>query len=107
VDRQSIDSQVDEDVREIDRRLRKVAKENSISTEDMQKVVRKVVRNDHVLALVTLKAEDELAREKKLESAEQQKRGAIIITDTPSVPKLTRFSRAKPSENCSSLAAWI
>jgi len=98
VDRQSIDSQVDEDVREIDRRLRKVAKENSISTEDMQKVVRKVVRNDHVLALVTLKAEDELAREKKLESAEQQKRGAIIITDTPSVPKLTR---AKARElNC-------
>ncbi|XP_017049833.1 uncharacterized protein LOC108093948 [Drosophila ficusphila] len=97
VDRQSLDSQLDEDAKEIDRRLRKVAKENSISTEDMQKVVRKVVRNDHVLALVTLKAEDELARE-KLESAEQQKRGAIIITDTPSVPKLTR---AKARElNC-------
>jgi len=97
VDRQSLDSQVDEDAKEIDRRLRKVAKKNSISAEDMQKVVRKVVRNDHVLALVTLKAEDELARE-KLESAEQQKRGAIIITDTPSVPKLTR---AKARElNC-------
>nr|XP_016999537.2 uncharacterized protein LOC108059025 [Drosophila takahashii] len=97
-DRQSLDSQVDEDAKEIDRRLRKVAKDNSISTEDMQKVVRKVVRNDHVLALVTLKAEDELAREKKQESAEQQKRGAIIITDTPSVPKLTR---AKARElNC-------
>ncbi|XP_017125281.1 uncharacterized protein LOC108144702 [Drosophila elegans] len=96
-ERHSLDSQVDEDVKEIDRRLRKVAKDNSISTEDMQKVVRKVVRNDHVLALVTLKAEDELARE-KLESAEQQKRGAIIITDTPSVPKLTR---AKARElNC-------
>ncbi|XP_043644198.1 uncharacterized protein LOC122613853 [Drosophila teissieri] len=89
VERQSLDSQVDEDAKEIDRRLRKVAKKNSISAEDMQKVVRKVVRNDHVLALVTLKAEDELARE-RLESAEQQKRGAIIITDTPSVPKLTR-----------------
>ncbi|XP_016988795.1 uncharacterized protein LOC108051259 [Drosophila rhopaloa] len=98
VDRQSLDSQVDEDAKEIDRRLRKVAKDNSISAEDMQKVVRKVVRNDHVLALVTLKAEDELAREKRVESAEQQKRGAIIITDTPSVPKLTR---AKARElNC-------
>lgn len=37
------------------------------------------------MALVTLKAEDELAREKR--EAEQR---AIIITDTPSVPKLTR-----------------
>lgn len=35
--------------------------------------------------MVTLKAEDELAREK--EQAEQR---AIIITDTPSIPKLTR-----------------
>ncbi|XP_017079177.1 uncharacterized protein LOC108113172 [Drosophila eugracilis] len=97
VDRKSPNSQLDEDAKEIDRRLRKVAKENSISTEDMQKVVRKVVRNDHVLALVTLKAEDELARE-RLESVEQQKRSAIIITDTPSVPKLTR---AKARElNC-------
>ncbi|XP_017024733.1 uncharacterized protein mute [Drosophila kikkawai] len=97
-ERQSLDSQVDEDAKEIDRRLRKVARDNSISSEDMHKVVRSVVRNDHVLALVTLKAEDELAREKKLETADQQKRGAIIITDTPSVPKLTR---AKARElNC-------
>ncbi|KAH8284640.1 hypothetical protein KR018_009506 [Drosophila ironensis] len=89
--RPSPNAQVDEDAKEIDRRLRKVARENCISSEDMHKVVRRVVRNDHVLALVTLKAEDELARERRsLESAEQQKRGAIIITDTPSVPKLTR-----------------
>ncbi|XP_020799449.1 uncharacterized protein LOC110177191 [Drosophila serrata] len=99
-ERQSLDSQVDEDAKEIDRRLRKVARDNSISSEDMHKVVRSVVRNDHVLALVTLKAEDELAREKKLEPADQHKRGAIIITDTPSVPKLTR---AKARElNCTS-----
>ncbi|XP_002016430.2 uncharacterized protein LOC6590417 [Drosophila persimilis] len=97
IDRNSLDSQVDDDAKEIDRRLRKVARDNSISSEDMHKVVRSVVRNDHVLALVTLKAEDEMARE-KLESAEQQKRGAIIITDTPSVAKLTR---AKARElNC-------
>ncbi|SPP74818.1 uncharacterized protein LOC117578540 [Drosophila guanche] len=97
IDRQSLDSQVDDDAKEIDRRLRKVARDNSISSEDMHKVVRSVVRNDHVLALVTLKAEDELARE-RLESTEQQKRGAIIITDTPSVAKLTR---AKARElNC-------
>ncbi|XP_022226226.2 uncharacterized protein LOC111076659 [Drosophila obscura] len=97
VDRQSLDSQVDDDAKEIDRRLRKVARDNSISSEDMHRVVRSVVRNDHVLALVTLKAEDELARE-RLESTEQQKRGAIIITDTPSVAKLTR---AKARElNC-------
>lgn len=100
-ERQSLDSQVDEDAKEIDRRLRKVARDNSISSEDMHKVVRSVVRNDHVLALVTLKAEDEVAREKKkLEPADQHKRGAIIITDTPSVPKLTR---AKARElNCTS-----
>lgn len=90
LDRQSLDSQVDEDVKDMDRRLRKVARENCISSQDMHKVVRSVVRNDHVLALVTLKAEDELAREKSMESPEQQKRGAIIITDTPSVAKLTR-----------------
>ncbi|KAH8234102.1 hypothetical protein KR038_001346 [Drosophila bunnanda] len=98
-ERQSLDSQVDEDAKEIDRRLRKVAKDNSISSEDMHKVVRSVVRNDHVLALVTLKAEDELAREKKMEPADQHKR-AIIITDTPSVPKLTR-SKAREL-NCTS-----
>ncbi|XP_017108479.2 uncharacterized protein mute [Drosophila bipectinata] len=98
LERQSLDSQVDEDVKDLDRRLRKVARENCISSEDMHKVVRSVVRNDHVLALVTLKAEDELARQKSLESPEQQKRGAIIITDTPSVAKLTR---AKARElNC-------
>ncbi|KAH8291293.1 hypothetical protein KR054_010370 [Drosophila jambulina] len=102
-ERQSLDSQVDEDAKEIDRRLRKVARDNSISSEDMHKVVRSVVRNDHVLALVTLKAEDELAREKKLEPADQHKRGAIIITDTPSVPKLTR---AKARElNCTTAIA--
>lgn len=83
-----------EDVKEIDRRLRKVARANAISSEDMHKVVRRVVRNEHVLALVTLKAEDELAREKRAaevqEEEDQQQRGAIIITDTPSIGKLTR-----------------
>lgn len=38
------------------------------------------------MALVTLKAEDELAKEKRKE--EEQR--AIIITETPSIPKLTR-----------------
>ncbi|XP_064535814.1 uncharacterized protein mute [Drosophila montana] len=94
--RQSLDSQLGdcniEDAKEIDRRLRKVARANAISSEDMHKVVRRVVRNEHVLALVTLKAEDELAREKREAAAadEEQQRGAIIITETPSVPKLTR-----------------
>ncbi|KAH8298573.1 hypothetical protein KR044_012147, partial [Drosophila immigrans] len=99
--RPSLESQLDEcnieDVKEIDRRLRKVARVNAITSEDMHKVVRSVVRNEHVLALVTLKAEDELAREKreaeaqeKLHMQEQQQRGAIIITETPSVAKLTR-----------------
>ncbi|KAH8401102.1 hypothetical protein KR009_003026 [Drosophila setifemur] len=97
LDQQSLDSQVDEDVKEMDRRLRKVARDNSISAEEMHKVVRSVVRNDHVLALVTLKAEDELAREKKSLESDQQKR-AIVITDNPSVAKLTR---AKARElNC-------
>lgn len=95
--RESVDSQLDEcnidDVKEIDRRLRKVARANAITSEDMHKVVRSVVRNEHVLALVTLKAEDELAREKREAEAQeemQQQRGAIIITETPSVAKLTR-----------------
>lgn len=96
--RASVDSQLGdcniEDVKEIDRRLRKVARANAISSEDMHKVVRRVVRNEHVLALVTLKAEDELAREKRAaevqEEEDQQQRGAIIITDTPSIGKLTR-----------------
>jgi len=95
--RDSLDSQLDEcnieDVKEIDRRLRKVARVNAITSEDMHKVVRSVVRNEHVLALVTLKAEDELAREKREAEAKeelQQQRGAIIITETPSVAKLTR-----------------
>ncbi|XP_030238913.1 uncharacterized protein LOC108655014 isoform X2 [Drosophila navojoa] len=97
--RTSLDSQLGdcniEDAKEIDRRLRKVARANAISSEDMHKVVRRVVRNEHVLALVTLKAEDELAREKREaatanEEEQQQQRGAIIITETPSVPKLTR-----------------
>ncbi|XP_034476357.1 uncharacterized protein LOC117783197 [Drosophila innubila] len=95
--RESFDSQLDEcnidDVKEIDRRLRKVARANAITSEDMHKVVRSVVRNEHVLALVTLKAEDELAREKREAEAQvemQQQRGAIIITETPSVAKLTR-----------------
>ncbi|KAH8403651.1 hypothetical protein KR215_000428, partial [Drosophila sulfurigaster] len=85
-----------EDVKEIDRRLRKVARVNAITSEDMHKVVRSVVRNEHVLALVTLKAEDELAREKREAEAQeklqqqQPQRGAIIITETPSVAKLTR-----------------
>jgi len=103
--RESLDSQLDEcnidDVKEIDRRLRKVARANAITSEDMHKVVRSVVRNEHVLALVTLKAEDELAREKREAEAQeemQQQRGAIIITETPSVAKLTR---AKARElNC-------
>ncbi|ALC42813.1 mute [Drosophila busckii] len=104
--RRSMDAQLGEcnmdDVLEIDRRLRKVAKDNSISKEDMKKVVGRVVRNDHVLALVTLKAEDELAREKREREEEQEEkqeqRGAIIITETPSVAKLTR---AKARElNC-------
>lgn len=95
--RTSVDSELGEcnieDVKEIDRRLRKVARTNAISSEDMHKVVRRVVRNEHVLALVTLKAEDELAREKReaeVLEEDQEQRGAIIITDTPSVGKLTR-----------------
>ncbi|KAH8354992.1 hypothetical protein KR093_003500 [Drosophila rubida] len=99
--RPSLESELDEcnieDVKEIDRRLRKVARVNAITSEDMHKVVRSVVRNEHVLALVTLKAEDELAREKreaeaqeKLQLQQQEQRGAIIITETPSVAKLTR-----------------
>ncbi|XP_023037776.1 uncharacterized protein LOC6640489 [Drosophila willistoni] len=91
--RQSVDSELSEnnsfdDVKEIDRRLKKVAKESSTSS------VRSVVRNEHVLALVTLKGEDDVAKQK----VEQERRSAIIITDTPSVPKLTR---AKARElNC-------
>lgn len=95
--RSSLDSKLGdcnlEDAKEIDRRLRKVARANAISSEDMHKVVRRVVRNEHVLALVTLKAEDELAKEKReaaTANEEEQQRGAIIITETPSVPKLTR-----------------
>lgn len=95
--RESLDSQLGdcniEDVKDIDRRLRKVARANAISSEDMHKVVRRVVRNEHVLALVTLKAEDELAREKReaeIQEEDLEQRSAIIITDTPSVGKLTR-----------------
>ncbi|XP_073813487.1 gon-4 like protein muscle wasted [Musca autumnalis] len=78
-----------EDAVALETRLRKVARKNSLSHEEMMKLLHKFVKNEHILALITLKAEDELARE-KLE-AEQR---AIIITDTPSIPKLTR-SKAK------------
>lgn len=51
--------------------------------------MQKFVKNEHILALVTLKAEDELAQErKKAETAAAER--AIIITDIPNVPKLTR-----------------
>lgn len=44
-------------------------------------ILQKLVKNEHILALVTINAENELAREKA---------AAVIITETPSVPKLTR-----------------
>ncbi|EDV98476.1 GH23143 [Drosophila grimshawi] len=99
-----------EDAKEIDRRLRQVARANCISSEDMHRVVRQVVRNEHVLALVTLKAEDEMARERheaaKVEQLQQQQqsqqqpqRGAIIITETPSVGKLTRAKARELNRN--------
>ncbi|XP_061398675.1 uncharacterized protein LOC133334396 [Musca vetustissima] len=78
-----------EDAVALETRLRKVARKNALSHDEMMKLLHKFVKNEHILALITLKAEDELARE-KLE-AEQR---AIIITDTPSIPKLTR-SKAK------------
>ncbi|XP_036330028.1 uncharacterized protein LOC118742223 [Rhagoletis pomonella] len=74
-----------EDAIAIERKLRKVAKDNDLSDEEMRQLLQKFVKNEHILALVTLKAEDEIARERQ--ASEQP---AIIITDTPSVPKLTR-----------------
>uniref|UniRef100_A0A1I8NTI6 Myb-like domain-containing protein n=1 Tax=Stomoxys calcitrans TaxID=35570 RepID=A0A1I8NTI6_STOCA len=78
-----------EDAVALENRLRKVARKNSLSHEEMMKLLQKFVKNEHILALITLKAEHELALEKS--EAEQR---AIIITDTPSIPKLTR-SKAK------------
>ncbi|XP_075169020.1 gon-4 like protein muscle wasted [Haematobia irritans] len=78
-----------EDAVALETRLRKVARKNSLSHEEMMKLLQKFVKNEHILALVTLKAEHELAKEKS--EADQT---AILITDTPSIPKLTR-SKAK------------
>ncbi|XP_067626696.1 uncharacterized protein mute [Eurosta solidaginis] len=75
-----------EDAVAIENKLRKVAKDNDLSDEEMRRLLQKFVKNEHILALVTLQAEGELARERQ-DSNEQP---AIIITDTPSVPKLTR-----------------
>ncbi|XP_020712601.1 uncharacterized protein LOC101453433 [Ceratitis capitata] len=74
-----------EDAVDIERKLRKVAEDNHLSDEEMRKLLQKFVKNEHILALVTLKAEDEIARERQ-----ESEQPAIIITDTPSVPKLTR-----------------
>uniref|UniRef100_A0A0A1X5X7 GON-4-like protein n=1 Tax=Zeugodacus cucurbitae TaxID=28588 RepID=A0A0A1X5X7_ZEUCU len=74
-----------EDAIEIEKKLRKVAKDNDLSHDEMRQLIQKFVKNEHILALVTLKAEDEIARERR-----ESEQPAIIITDTPSVPKLTR-----------------
>ncbi|XP_023301038.2 uncharacterized protein LOC111683217 [Lucilia cuprina] len=74
-----------EDAAALETRLRKVARTNSLTHDEMMKLLHKFVKNEHILALVTLKAEDELAREKK--SHEER---AILITENTSVPKLTR-----------------
>uniref|UniRef100_A0A034WK91 GON-4-like protein n=2 Tax=Bactrocera dorsalis TaxID=27457 RepID=A0A034WK91_BACDO len=74
-----------EDAVEIEKKLRKVAKENDLSHDEMRQLIQKFVKNEHILALVTLKAEDEIERERQ-----ESEQPAIIITDTPSVPKLTR-----------------
>uniref|UniRef100_A0A1A9X313 Uncharacterized protein n=1 Tax=Glossina brevipalpis TaxID=37001 RepID=A0A1A9X313_9MUSC len=75
-----------EDAVALETKLRSVARKNSLTHEEMMKLLHKFVKNEHILALVTLKAEDELAREKQNETEQR----AIIITDTPSVQKLTR-----------------
>ncbi|XP_053966533.1 uncharacterized protein LOC128868456 [Anastrepha ludens] len=74
-----------EDAIALEKKLRKVAKDNDLNDEEMRRLLQKFVKNEHILALVTLQAEDEVARER-----EETEQPAIIITDTPSVPKLTR-----------------
>ncbi|KAM7341508.1 gon-4 like protein muscle wasted isoform 2-T2 [Cochliomyia hominivorax] len=75
-----------EDAAALETKLRKVARRNSLTHDEMMKLLHKFVKNEHILALVTLKAEDALAKEQK----KNEEQRAIIITETPSVPKLTR-----------------
>ncbi|XP_065369524.1 uncharacterized protein mute [Calliphora vicina] len=75
-----------EDAAALETKLRKVARTNSLTHDEMMKLLHKFVKNEHILALVTLKAEDELAREKQT----NEETRAILITENPSVPKLTR-----------------
>lgn len=83
------DEELDESSAAIEKKLRSVAKMNNLSQVEMKKLIRKLVANDHVLAFITLKAEDELAREK--EEAEKTQTAAVIVNKLdPSIPKLTR-----------------
>lgn len=83
------DEELDESATAIEKKLRTVAKMNNLSQVEMKKLIKKLVANDHVLAFITLKAEDELAREK--EEAEKTQTAAVIVNDIdPSIPKLTR-----------------
>ncbi|XP_055856678.1 uncharacterized protein LOC129919724 [Episyrphus balteatus] len=83
------DVELDESATAIEKKLRSVAKMNNLSQVEMKKLIKKLVVNDHVLAFITLKAEDELAREK--EEAEKSQTAAVIVKDIdPSIPKLTR-----------------
>uniref|UniRef100_A0A1A9ZY38 Uncharacterized protein n=1 Tax=Glossina pallidipes TaxID=7398 RepID=A0A1A9ZY38_GLOPL len=75
-----------EDAVALETKLRNVARKHSLTHDEMMRLLHKFVKNEHVLALVTLKAEDELAREKQSETEQR----AIIITHAPPIPKLTR-----------------
>ncbi|XP_055904929.1 uncharacterized protein LOC129940575 [Eupeodes corollae] len=83
------EEKLDESATAIEKKLRSVAKMNNLSSVEMKKLIKKLVANDHVLAFITLKAEDELAREK--EEAEKIQAAAVLVNDIdPSIPKLTR-----------------
>ncbi|KAI9576784.1 hypothetical protein GQX74_010766 [Glossina fuscipes] len=75
-----------EDAVALETKLRNVMRKHSLTHDEMMRLLHKFIKNEHVLALVTLKAEDELAREQQSETEQR----ALIITDMPSVPKLTR-----------------
>lgn len=74
---------------EIEENLKQIALRNNLTPENVKNILQKVVKNDHVLAIVKLK-EEELEKIEQESKKLRHEMDLKMIEDDPSVPKLTR-----------------
>lgn len=68
-----------------------IAKCENFTPDVAKKMLLKLIKNEHVLALALLKAEDQEKRERSCKSSESEDDDKKSESDTPTTPKLTRL----------------